>query len=306
MNDSPALERRCRRLLVWFPAEHRREYGEEMIGVLLASTPEGRRRPRLADAFDLMTGGLRARLRPRGAGLSDARWPDALAVCSLALPVTLLAALAVNYLWNLLPALDFYGVSDFYLPALALALPPLVALRYRRAAAVAALVAAAWFWFLLLGPLTVWIDGLEASYCVALLLQAIALAGSPGPRRAAAIMTWKTWLVLSAAGVAMGAASVYYPLSLRTWQAAAVVLAFLAAVGAGLVVTLPTPTALRLLLLLAVPAVPCAIWVLQFTAAMAGDASQDPFPLLAFLPVLLLACTSAVVAWQAREGSKAA
>jgi hypothetical protein len=48
MNDSRALERRYRRLLVWFPAEHRREYTEEMISVLLASTPQGRRRPRLA------------------------------------------------------------------------------------------------------------------------------------------------------------------------------------------------------------------------------------------------------------------
>jgi hypothetical protein len=306
MNDSLVLERRYRRLLAWFPAEHRREYGEEMISVLLSSTPEGRRRPRLADAFDLMTGGLRARFRRRGAGLSDAHWPDALAVCSVALPVTLLAALAVNYLWNLLPALDFYGVSDFYLPALALALPPLIALRYRRTAAVAALVAAVWFWFLLLRSLTVWIDGLEASYCVALLVQAIALAGSPGPRRAAAIMTWKTWLVLSAAGITMGAASIYYPWSLRTWQAAAVVFAFLAAVGSGLVVTLSTPTGLRLLLLLAVPAVPCAVWVLQFTAAMAGNASPDPFPLLAFLPVLLLACVSAVAARRARHGSKTA
>jgi len=102
VNGSAALERRYRRLLVWFPAEHRREYAEEMIGVLLASTPEGRRRPRLADAFDLMTGGLRARLRRRGAGLGGARQRDALAVCSAALPVTLLAALAVNYLWNLL------------------------------------------------------------------------------------------------------------------------------------------------------------------------------------------------------------
>jgi hypothetical protein len=306
VNGSAALERRYRRLLVWFPAEHRREYGEEMIGVLLASTPEGRRTPRLADAFDLIAGGLRARLRQRGTGLSDARRRDALAVCSVALPVTLLAALAVNYLWNLLPALDFYGVSDFYLPALVLALPPLIALRYRRTAAVAALVAAAWFWFLLLRSLTVWIDGLEASYCVAMLVQVIALAGSPGPRRATAIMTWKTWLVLSAAGITMGAASIYYPWSLRTWQAAAVVFAFLAAVGAGLVVTLPTPTALRLLLLLAVPAVPCAVWVLQFTAAMAGNASQDPFPVLAFLPVLLLGCVSAVAAWQARHGSKTA
>ena len=306
MNDSLALERRYRRLLAWFPAEHRREYGEEMISVLLASAPEGRRRPRLADAFDLMAAGLRARLRRRGGGLGDAHWPDALAVCSVALPVTLLAGLAVNYLWNLLPALDFYGVSDFYLPALALALPPLIALRYRRPAAVAALVAAAWFWFLLLRSFTVWIDGLEASYCVALLAQVIALAGSAGPRRAAAVMTWKTWMVLSAAGLTMGAASIYYPWSLRTWQAAAVVFAFLAAVGAGLVVTLPTPVALRLLLLLAVPAVPCAVWVLQFTAAMAGNASQNPFPLLTFLPVLLLTCASAVVAWHARHGSKTA
>jgi hypothetical protein len=306
MNDSLALERRYRRLLAWFPAEHRREYGEEMIGVLLASAPEGRRRPRLADAVDLMTGGLRARLRRRGGGLSDAHWPDSLAVCSVGLPVMLLAALAVNYLWNLLPALDFHGVSDFYLPALALALPPLIALRYRRTAAVAALVAAAWFWFLLLRSLTVWIDGLEASYCVALLVQAIALAGSPGPRRAAAIMSWKTWLVLSAAGITMGAASIYYPWSLRTWQAAAVVFAFLAAVGAGLAVTLPTPTALRLLLPLAVPAVPCAVWVLQFTAAMAGSASQGPFPLLTFVPLLLLACASAAAAWRARHGSNSA
>ncbi len=306
MNGSAALERRYRRLLVLFPADHRREYAEEMIGVLLASTPEGRRRPRLADAFDLIAGGLRARLRQRGTGLSDARRPDALAVCSVALPVTLLAALAVNYLWNLIPMFALSGLSDFYLPSLALALPPLIALRYRRTAAMAALVAAAWFWFLLLRSLTVWIDGLEASYCVALLVQVIALAGSPGPRRATAIMTWKTWLVLSAAGITMGAASIYYPWSLRTWQAVAVVFAFLAAVGAGLVVTLPTPTltALRLLLLLAVPAVPCAVWALQFTAAMAGNASQDPFPVLAFLPVLLLACVSA--AWQTRHGSKTA
>ena len=100
MNDSPALERRYRRLLAWFPAEHRREYAEEMISVLLASTPEGRRRPRLADAFDLMTGGLRARLSRRGAGLSDAHWPDALAVCSVALPVTLLACVSAFAAWQ--------------------------------------------------------------------------------------------------------------------------------------------------------------------------------------------------------------
>jgi len=39
---------------------------------------------------------------------------------------------------------------------------------------------------------------------------------------------------------------------------------------------------------------------------MAGNASQDPFPLLAVLSVLLLACVSAAAAWQARRGSKTA
>ncbi len=303
MNSSAALERRYRRMLFAFPADHRREYGEEMIGVLLASTPEGRRRPRLADALDLVTGGLRARFRTRGAGLPEASWPDALAVCGVALPVMLLAALASNFLYWILRGGWDPGLSDFYLPSLALALPALIALQYRRAAAVAALAAAAWYWFLLLRSLTVWIDGLEASYCVALLVQVIALAGSPGPRRAAAVMTWKTWLVLCAAGIAMGLASIRYPWALLPWQAAAAVFAFLAAVAAGLVLTLPRPTALRLLLLVAVPAVPGAVWLLQFASAMAGNGPAAPFPALAFLPVLLLACVSAVAVWRrARHG----
>jgi hypothetical protein len=304
MNGSLALERRYRRLLIVFPAGHRREYGDEMIGVLMAATPQGRRRPRLADALDLVIGGLRARFRAFGAGLSDASWPDALAVGSVALPLTLLTALAVNYVWNLVPAFDLADLSDFYLPSLALALPPLIALRYRRTATVVALAAAAWFWFLLLGQLTIWIDGLEASYCVALLVQVIALAASPGPRRAAAVMTWKTWPVLCAAGLAIGLGSIRYPWALNTWQATAVVLGFLAAVGAGLILTLPRPVALRLLALVAIPAVPAAVWVLQFAAAMAGNTSQNPFPALAFLPVLLLACVIAVTLWRDGRAAK--
>ncbi len=101
----------------------------------------------------------------------------------------------------------------------------------------------------------------------------------------------------------MGAASIPYPWPLRTWQAAALIIAFLAAVGAGLVVTLPRPVALRLLLLLAVPAVPCAVWV---AATETSNAPLVPFPELASLLMLLLACVSAVAAWQSRHGSKTA
>ena len=60
--------------------------------------------------------------------------------------------------------------------------------------------------------------------------------------------------------------------------------------------------AFRLLLLLAIPAVPGTVWVLQFAAAMAGNTARAPFPQLAILPVLLLACVSAVAAWRARHG----
>jgi hypothetical protein len=304
VNGEGVLARRYRRLLFLFPADHRREYAEEMIGVLLASTPEGRRRPRLADALDLIAGGLRARLRPRLTGRSDASWPDALAVCSVALPATLLAAFAVNYAWNLATGYGLPGLSDFYPPSLALALPPVLALRYRRAGAAAALAAAAWFWFLLLRSLTVWIDGLEASYCLTLLVQVIALAGSPGPRRAAAILTWKTWLVLCASGIVMGLASIRFPWALLTWQAAAVVVAFLAAVGGGLVVTLPKPVASKLLLVLAIPACSGAIWVLQFASATASNTAPRPFAELAFLPVLLLACLAAAARWARRDGDR--
>jgi hypothetical protein len=56
-----ALERRTRPLLRVYPADYRRERGEEMLGTLLATTPEGRAWPRLRDVRALAVGGLRAR-----------------------------------------------------------------------------------------------------------------------------------------------------------------------------------------------------------------------------------------------------
>jgi hypothetical protein len=56
-----AFERRSRWLLLAYPAAYRRERGEEMIGTLQDSTPDGRTWPRLRDVRALATGGLRAR-----------------------------------------------------------------------------------------------------------------------------------------------------------------------------------------------------------------------------------------------------
>lgn len=99
MSDPAALERRYRALLACYPADHRRTYGEEMIGVLLTSAPEGTTRPSIADTADLIGGGIRARSRRlRSAdGGSGGAWRDALAALSILAPVLVLAQLASNY-----------------------------------------------------------------------------------------------------------------------------------------------------------------------------------------------------------------
>jgi hypothetical protein len=55
------FERRSRWLLRAYPAEYRRDRGEEIIGTLLEATPAGRAWPRLRDVITLAAGGLKAR-----------------------------------------------------------------------------------------------------------------------------------------------------------------------------------------------------------------------------------------------------
>jgi DNA-directed RNA polymerase specialized sigma24 family protein len=56
------LARRYRRLLIAYPDSYRRQRGEELLGTLLDTARPGQRRPTLAEAADLMLGGLRQRL----------------------------------------------------------------------------------------------------------------------------------------------------------------------------------------------------------------------------------------------------
>ena len=56
-----ALERRCRWLLLTYPAGYRRRRREERLGTLLEASPPGGRWPSLRDARALITGGLRVR-----------------------------------------------------------------------------------------------------------------------------------------------------------------------------------------------------------------------------------------------------
>jgi hypothetical protein len=95
------LEARYRRLLRWYPAEHRAVHSEEMLGVLMAAAQPGRDRPGLSESADLMTGAARIRLRP-GRALSDRDgWRDTLAVYSLIGPVLMLGATIIAWLGRL-------------------------------------------------------------------------------------------------------------------------------------------------------------------------------------------------------------
>jgi hypothetical protein len=64
MTDQEHLERAYRRLLAWYPREFRDEHGPEILAVLLAGAPGGKRRPGLAGSADLIRSGLWLRLRP--------------------------------------------------------------------------------------------------------------------------------------------------------------------------------------------------------------------------------------------------
>ena len=107
-----ALERRYRRLLLAYPAEYRRERGDEIVGILLDDAPPGRTRPSWGDVADLLLGGLRRR-----AGLDVV--PGLAAGARVAAPYAL--ALAAGLSGFLL--LSFEGVPR--LPVFELILRPL-------------------------------------------------------------------------------------------------------------------------------------------------------------------------------------
>ncbi|MEV0716942.1 hypothetical protein [Asanoa sp. NPDC050611] len=58
------LERRYRRLLLAYPRGYRRARGEELVTTLLEGAPPDRTRPAVAEAWDLVRGGLRQRFGP--------------------------------------------------------------------------------------------------------------------------------------------------------------------------------------------------------------------------------------------------
>ncbi|GAB4059181.1 hypothetical protein [Catellatospora paridis] len=77
------LERRYERLLALFPAAHRREYEDEMMGVLLAGAAPQQRYPGLGETANLIRCAVWLRVGGRGAGSADRYWASAAAVFGL-------------------------------------------------------------------------------------------------------------------------------------------------------------------------------------------------------------------------------
>jgi len=118
MTEQHELEGRYRRLMTAYPWRHRREYEEEMIGVLLAAAEPGQRRPRVRDRADLLVNALAVRLGGWVSDLGDEAWRRAASAVQL---VGALFLLLVG-LRRLLPVpgLTFHGefeAMDFARPA---------------------------------------------------------------------------------------------------------------------------------------------------------------------------------------------
>jgi hypothetical protein len=64
MSDTTSLERGYRRILACYPRSFRAENAEEIVAVLLATAREGQVRVGLAEAWDLLRGGVRMRVWP--------------------------------------------------------------------------------------------------------------------------------------------------------------------------------------------------------------------------------------------------
>ncbi|MFC4056248.1 hypothetical protein ACFOY4_41745 [Actinomadura syzygii] len=195
------LSDRYRRLLRWYPRDHRRDHEDEMLGVLLAAARPGQAGPSLRETADLVLGGLRVRVSRTVARASGTGWRDALAVAGVLLPLvlSLTAVRLVISLWQRgladtpawLPVWPPVWPSDWSARMIWPVVAVLALAGARRPAALGAVGAIAW-WAVIVGGeyarhdatasvLTVWWPMLG-------LLAVAGLAAGPGPRRGRRIL----------------------------------------------------------------------------------------------------------------------
>jgi hypothetical protein len=113
MSEPAALERRCRRLLAWYPQPFRSEHEEEMLAVLMAGARPGQRRPGVRETADVIRAALGMRLRPVRSGPANRGRADALTAFSLVAPLFVVVA---SFLEVVLP---YHLRTDSRFPVLA-------------------------------------------------------------------------------------------------------------------------------------------------------------------------------------------
>lgn len=195
------LEMRYRRLLSWYPSDHRKAHEDEMVGVLLATAEDGRGRPDTRTVLDLILGGVRLHAR-RVFGSRE--WRRALPVLQVTAPLMMLVvAGTISQIawWSHTPIAWVWAVGWLAVPALAV-------FRLRRTAAITA-------WVVLAADLAslVFPDsggtataavGLNAYRLLIVAVAAAALSIPPDPSNGAELRGRHRWLIpggLAAAGV---------------------------------------------------------------------------------------------------------
>ena len=318
MTGASGLEQGYRRLLAWYPGAFRRDHADEILGVLMASAGEGQRRPRLAEAADLLWSGLTMRLR--GPALTGERrpWSDALALFSLVAPLFLLLAdvLVVALPYRLQPISRFrfiiraFGSSE--LGGLGLLHRPIFDVTVGLGVVVAMLVLLGLRWMALAvmaASVVYWAAArqtipwvpypLQLLTAGGYLLEAAALIASPGPRRGRQLVNWRYGVVLLVGMAAIQLSTFWYdatsgpfflggaPSSRSTlYLAGSVVLAV-----AAVILALAWKLSRYFLLLLAVMCYPYAMQLAFSPPASSGSdllGSPTPVHLAAlFLPPVL-------------------
>ena len=256
------VERRYRRLLAWYPRDHRERHGEEMLAVLMAAAGD-RDRPTRRDVVDLLWGAVRLHLRRVVAadGGVDAR--DVLAIVSLLGSVALLAGATTGLheiaWWVRAGALAEMPWSTQFPDAPVWVLWAVVAVLvwrgFRRTAAVVGWAAVGCYVLLAtLLPFQRWWTGFDSGWVLLGLLTAVALTWSPGPARGRELVGRPAVLVLVgtvAASVVLGVLGYGDPLVVLL-RFVLVVVGTVVACGArsrvgrraALILLLPTVTAL--------------------------------------------------------------
>ena len=321
MTGSSGLEQGYRRLLACYPRVYRREHAEEILAVLMASAPQGQKRPRLAESADVFWSALKMRLRGPGPASENRPWADALALFSLVAPLFLLLVdilnVALPYRLRLDTRIRFFArafgphpqigglpllsVHIFTITVGAEVVIAALVLLGLRWAALAALVGTAGYW-VAAGHSMPWIPyPLQLVTTGVFIVEAAALVASPGPRRGRQLVNWRLGVMLVVVAAAVHVSTLRYdtmtfpgrllapqPSVATIYLAGSVVLAVAAVVLA--VVWKLSP---YLLLLLAAMFWPYAIQLAFVSTGGSTDLLGNPTPqhlVALYLPPVLFAC----------------